>query len=419
MPETFRCAVIVAALGGALTACGGGNSGYTAPTTTATASSSSSGAAPAVTVLYSFSISAQGGYYVGSRDAIGPLAQASDGSLYGSAQWGAPFFHITADGTENDINADINAVLAGEKINSPAVIGPDGRLYATLRCIDSGGFGTSGGVIASDLAGNLSLIVPPESAGEEGCDYPPPTDPVFSPNGTLYYIDGDIEGTTTTGVPVADFGATAADDFLVGIDGNLYGIFTGNGISGDKFGAGYFFVAVAPQKFEGVPTPVQVLYSFGASATDAANPSGTPVQGPDGNFYGASIQGGMTTTACPAGYGTIYRITPSGSESVLYEFGSNPNDQLAVRCPGTEARGLALLLTVGADGNLYGASNSTLYQITLSGQLTVLHTLTMAEGQAISGPLLQASDGNLYGVTQGGGANNAGTIFKLPVTSTH
>jgi uncharacterized repeat protein (TIGR03803 family) len=87
------------------------------------------------------------------------------------------------------------------------------------------------------------------------------------------------------------------------------------------------------------------------------------VQANDGNFYGTSFSGG------PVGLGTVFRMTPAGTVTVLYRFG-----------------------TLNTDGNNPAAG------------------------------LIQASDGNLYGVTRGGGintgVNNQGTIFRVTTGGT-
>jgi uncharacterized repeat protein (TIGR03803 family) len=143
---------------------------------------------------------------------------------------------------------------------------------------------------------------------------------------------------------------------IEGKDGNLYGTASGGGAQ--SFGAVF---RITPS---GAGT---VLYSFGAGPSDGQNPSGALVLASDGNFYGTTLAGGMPNANCKAsnGCGTLYRITPSGTETVLYSFGTNAGD-----------------------------------------------------GIGPSGALLQASDGNLYGTTTAGGTANAGTVFKLVLGTT-
>jgi uncharacterized repeat protein (TIGR03803 family) len=137
------------------------------------------------------------------------------------------------------------------------------------------------------------------------------------------------------------------------------------------------------------------------------------VQGNDGNYYGTTYGGGELY--CYLGCGTIFSVTPGGTLTTLYTFcATNLN------CPEGENPQSGLVL--GNDGNFYGASywggsnqDGTIYQVTPSGSLTILHTFCTegcADGYHPSG-LILASDGNLYGTTQFGGAHGDGTIFRI------
>jgi uncharacterized repeat protein (TIGR03803 family) len=133
--------------------------------------------------------------------------------------------------------------------------------------------------------------------------------------------------------------------------------------------------------------------------------------GTDGNFYGTSVAGG------PSAHGYVFRITPSGTLTTLYNFGPLPDGYL----PGT--------LVQGSDGNFYGTtlqgganSGGMLFKITPSGTLTTIYNFCSqsgcADGTAPLG-LIQGTDGNLYGVTGGGGSGGGyGTTFKISTTGT-
>jgi uncharacterized repeat protein (TIGR03803 family) len=175
-----------------------------------------------------------------------------------------------------------------------------------------------------------------------------------------------------------------------------------------------------------VPPPVppsvaaQTIYSFGGSNTDAmsGSESGVLSKGSDGNFYGTTYRGGLALPICrdgaatsdPAdvGCGAAYEITPAGEETVLHLFTGAPGDGLYPE-----------VLIKGNDGNLYGTTQQggannlgTVFRITPDGVDSILYSFKGADGAGGLG-LLQAGDGNLYGTTQGGGANNSGTVFKL------
>ena len=397
---------IVTLLGTLLAACGGeGTSGYmtTAISSSSSgASSSASGAAATLTVLYSFPTGKA------PTALAGGVVQGSDGNLFGlGGQEG--LFRLSLDGAETDESFNFGTETAAGGLpgvpNGPLVLGPDGMLYDTVGCLSGL---VNGAVFSSDLLGNAVILYTNEYAAGDGCDFPPPKDLISAPNGTLYFDNdyfgsGEVDGLMTAAPYQFSFrGQGAGGVNMIGRDGNLYGV-----QSGGAYGDGTFYTLTA---ITGV-SQAQILYSFGATPNDASRPTQAPVQGLDGNFYGTSA-GGSNTSSCPAGCGAVYRITPAGDESVLYSFGSNPVDQASPMCsPGP--------LTLGSDGNFYGIYCSVIFQITPLGQETVLHTMTAADGQQIANSLLQANDGNFYGVTTTGGANNAGTVFKLQVPGSH
>jgi uncharacterized repeat protein (TIGR03803 family) len=79
----------------------------------------------------------------------------------------------------------------------------------------------------------------------------------------------------------------------------------------------------------------------------------------------------------------------------------------------------------GANGSIYGTtltggafSGGTVYQVTLSGVQTTLHSFDGADGTLVQAPLIQGTDGNFYGTTVEGGVNSQGTIFKITPTGT-
>lgn len=163
--------------------------------------------------------------------------------------------------------------------------------------------------------------------------------------------------------------------------------------------------------FKVTPTgKLTTLYRFCSQAdcTDGFYPFGGLVLGTDGNFYGTAQNGGT------GGLGTIFKITPNGVLSVLHNFvgtdGSYPD------------AGLAL----GVDKNFYGVTSGggtldlgTVFKMTPAGTLTTLHSFDGSDGDVPFAPLIQGSDGNFYGTTTSGGPNNVncyancGTVFKM------
>lgn len=145
-----------------------------------------------------------------------------------------------------------------------------------------------------------------------------------------------------------------------------------------------------------------VVYSFSGGKTDGVNPYGPVIQAPDGNLYGMTPGGGANNA------GVIYRVSPSGSETVLYSF------------PGGNAGGGSLgSLTLGSDGNLYGfASGGTyssgqFFSLTMTGTFSSLYNFSGGtDGGGPQGAPVQGTDGNFYGAAATGGLGY-GTIFKL------
>jgi uncharacterized repeat protein (TIGR03803 family) len=161
----------------------------------------------------------------------------------------------------------------------------------------------------------------------------------------------------------------------------------------------------------------ETLYSFGGTSTDAMGPSGVLFQGSDGNFYGTTDRGGLARCANGAatsdpfyiGCGTVFKITPTGEETVLHLFAAAPADGA-----------LPSVLIQGSDGNFYGTTASggannagTVFKLTPEGVETILYSFTGGSDGAYADGLVQGRDGNFYGTTSGGGANNAGTVFRL------
>lgn len=145
------------------------------------------------------------------------------------------------------------------------------------------------------------------------------------------------------------------------------------------------------------------------------------LQGSDGNFYGTTSSGGNMSACQLNGCGTIFQITPSGTLTVLHMFsgdsdGSTPQSGLI------EANG-ALYGTTSHGGGSFGGQQGTIFKVGLDGSsFTTLYTFSGgSDGGDAEGALLLGNDGNLYGTTKQGGQgqnttcvpNGCGTIFSL------
>jgi len=149
-----------------------------------------------------------------------------------------------------------------------------------------------------------------------------------------------------------------------------------------------------------------VLYNFTGLA-DGGYPYVGLIQGTAG-FYGTTYYGGAYAA------GTVFQVTRSGTETVLYNFTG-----------GTDGGQPYALLVLDAAGNLYGTTssggahgNGTVFQVSPSGAETVLYSFTYADGSYPSGGLIRDTAGNLYGSTAVGGSSGKGTVFKVDTAGT-
>jgi uncharacterized repeat protein (TIGR03803 family) len=152
---------------------------------------------------------------------------------------------------------------------------------------------------------------------------------------------------------------------------------------------------------------VLAWYSLDGSPEGLAYPPGTLsgglIQGTDGNFYGLTYDGGTY------GVGTAYKLTPGGVLTTLVSFG--PSSSAPFNPYGK--------MLQASDGNLYGVCDSEsgqVFKLTLSGTLSIFAKFGVNDvGQNPNGGLIEGSDGNFYGTTfEGGGVAGAvGTVFKI------
>ena len=154
-----------------------------------------------------------------------------------------------------------------------------------------------------------------------------------------------------------------------------------------------------------------MFYSFSSNFADGLLPQGSLIQASDGNLYGAMGGGAF-------GAGAVMKFTLTGTESVFYSF-SGGGDGLVGSSDGGSPAGDLLQ---ASDGNFYGMTTAggainagTVFKITPAGTESVLHSFGSfpGDGRFPGGNLIQASDGNLYGETGQGGAYNLGTVIQI------
>jgi uncharacterized repeat protein (TIGR03803 family) len=184
----------------------------------------------------------------------------------------------------------------------------------------------------------------------------------------------------------------------LGTDGNLYG----TTCQGGNFNDGVVFKISTGGNYT-------VLHHLNINNAEGTCPEAAPVQGTDGNFYG-------TTTEAPNPHvGTVYKMTPSGGLTTLYLF--NVVNSPCCTAPNGEG---PLALTLGTDGNFYGTAKNggtstygTIFKISTTGRFALLHSFSgpTKDGGVPIGPIIQASDGNLYGMT-----NDGILVYKITPT---
>ena len=146
-----------------------------------------------------------------------------------------------------------------------------------------------------------------------------------------------------------------------------------------------------------------------SAVSNSAAPAVALTQGADGNLYGVSASGGANHNQ-----GAFFRVTAGGMRTLLYSFGSHPDDAVL---PDVN-------LVQGTDGNFYGTSATggsfragTVYRITPAGVETVLVSFpgggAAGEPASPAGGLLVGADGSLYGTTRAGGVNGTGVVYLI------
>jgi len=370
------------------------------------------------------------------------LVQGTDGSFYGTTSIGGTHqtaannagtvFRITSAGVLTTLYNFCSLAACGDGAlpNSPLIQGTDGNFYGTTS---QGGPYGGGTVFKMTPAGALLTlysfcrVVTGTICGDG-----------VNPTGLIQGKDGNLYGTTEyggvdtggNGGPGTVFRITPSGAFttiysfcnvtscldglypnfglLQGADGNFYGTTTGGGAGG----AGTFF--------EFTPAgALTTLYSFctqgGSSCTDGGAP-GKPIQGKDENFYGTTALGGANNFDG----GTVFKLTPAGVLTTLYSFcsaGTYPD------CTDGENPGS---LIQAANGNFYGITEfggtnidygnggGTVFQVTPTGTFTNIYNFCALGGVDFCTDglepigVIQGTDGNFYGTTASGGANYNG-----------
>jgi uncharacterized repeat protein (TIGR03803 family) len=273
-------------------------------------------------------------------------------------------------------------------------LAPDGTvtvLYAFQGGAD--GYDPQAGLLM-DKAGNLYGA----SAGDDGCAYDCGTIFKVAPDGTLTTLHtflGGSDGSNPNGALVSDR------------KGNLYGTTAYGGI-GECFnesGCGTVFMLKTNGK-------KKILYAF-TGGSDGAVPGSGLIIDKTGNLYGTTYEGGDMTSCSQLGCGTVFKVAPDRTETVIYAFQNSGDGQMPLGG-----------VTADKEGNLYGATAGLygdIFKISPDGTETTLYQFQdKADGGFPYGPLLVDKKSNVYGVAMKGGLYNpdcgtdkCGTVFKI------
>ncbi len=304
------------------------------------------------TLFYSFAPSPDG------ASPVAPLVLDSKGNLYGTTQDGGAdrfgtVFKITPSGAETVFHSFPANSMDGAVPEAGLVMDSSGNLYGTT---------SSGG------AHSVGTVFEVTSAGTET---------------VLYSFTGGLDG----GIP---YGGLVLDS-----EGNLYGT--------TRSGGAYHGGTV----FELTPTGAETVWHSFGHGTDGKFPYAGLVRDSNGNLYGTTMDGGTS------GLGTVFQISASGTETVLYSFAGTT---------GQDGAYANSSLIRDAAGNLYGTTvggskgASIAFEISASGKETILYVFPT--GDQAYGGLVMDSLGNLYGTTKYGGTNKVGGVYEITVSGT-
>jgi uncharacterized repeat protein (TIGR03803 family) len=332
------------------------------------------------TLLYSFKRGNGYGAY-----APAGLTLDSHGNLFGTRV--VYNFGIAFELTPSDRFAvlhNFHRSTGGLDPEARVVLDSSGHLYSTTAA--GGNFTNSGVVFKLDKSGKETVLYTftcPECNGHSGGGFGYPLGGVIRDSaGNLY---GTAAGGTGRNSPCFSYGC-----------GVVYKV--------DKAGVG------------------TILYSF-KGGKDGQKPTGNLIMDAAGNLYGTTAFGGAPPCPYNYGCGTVFKVDPSGKETVLYRFTGGKDGAIPTGGLARDRQGNLYGTTnfEGAEGcfmNTYGCG--TIFKVAPSGDFTVLYTFQGGTDGGFPNPdLVWDNAGNLYGTTSAGGSNSCpdyvscGVVFRV------
>ena len=348
--------------------------------------------------------------FTGSPDGANPAGLVRDaaGNLYGTTNVGGTsdlgtVFKVSKTGKETVLHSFTGspdgAYPVAELIRDTA-----GNLYGTTwKGGGSSGFGT---VFKVSKTGKETVLYAftgtPDGANPEA--------------GLVRDMAGNLYGTTSVGGAftygtVFKVGTTGKETVLHSFAGGDGAIPAYTSLLMDTKGDLYGVTSEGGTPNKGVVYKLStsgtltLLHSFAGGTMDGCNPLGTPVMDTKGNVYGTTLECGSS------GEGIVWKVSQTGTETVLHNFAGGSSDGQA------PFAGVIL----DAKGNLYGdtyeggaSGQGTVYKLSKSGKLVVLHSLNEGtDGANPEGGVIRDAQGNLYGAAEVGGSDGYGTVWKL------
>lgn len=354
----------------------------------------------------------------------GGLVRDNAGNLYGTTYSGGAFgegavFKLDPSGHETVLYSfcRLSGCTDGSRPRASVIRDAMGNLYGTTT---QGGMGGEGAIFKLDTHGTETVLY-------SFCFISSCVDGATPDGSLLRDSSGDLYGTTfsgglhgsgtifeisapgvetvlysfcSVGVGLCTDGSHPAAALTRDAAGNFYGT-TVDG--GNKYGTVFELDASGHES---------VLYTFcpqPPSCLDGRGPNGTLIRDATGNLYGTTVNGGS------GGVGVVFQINPANQERVLHNFKGSPSDGALPEDA----------LIEDSSGNFYGTTFEggainwgTVFKLTKTGKETILVNF----GQNHNGGFPYASvirdaSGNLYGTTTAGGTHSLGTVFELPSSS--
>jgi len=354
------------------------------------------------------------------------LIRDAKGNLYGTTYAGGVdncffgcglVFKVDTSGNETVLYAFTGSRGDGETPDASLVMDESGTLYGTT--VD-GGASSHGTVFKVNKSGKETVLYSFTGSGRDG-KYP------FA--GLLRDAYGNLYGTNIySGNTSCNDGAGPGCGTVFKVDntGKETVLYNFTGINGDgsypiaglvqdKSGTMYGTTYGGGDSGRGTVFKLtksgkeSVLYSFSGGADGGFPEYGYLALDSKGNLYGTTSTGG-SGAGCSGGCGVVFKVDKAGKETVLYSFAGENGDGA------NPYAGVVL----DSAGNLYGTTFrggqsvfGTVFKLDKTGKETVLHSFDDTDGANPHGDLVLDGKGNLYGAAQSGGEFDFGTVFKL------